>query len=99
MLNGDNLQDNYDDLINAIFEITYDDLVRAFQGEKQALHRLYSAKTAKMADDARFELRCARNKIEFYVDWLRTVLPQWRNISADKIIDRAREVANEMREV
>ena len=99
MANGtmdqDDLQKNYDDLINAVFEATYDDLIVAFRKRNRALKKIRSAETEHKRKDAEFDLRCAEKKIDFYVDWLRAVLPQWRDLDANKIIDRAEEVARE----
>ena len=92
----DNLQENYDDLINAVFERAYDDLVEAYKKRKEAIVRLKQSVTYKQREAAEFDIRCAEKKIEWYVDWLKHVLPRWRDIDPQRIIDRAKEVGNEI---
>lgn len=91
----DDLQKNYDDLINAVFEATYDDLVEAIKKKNNAELRMKKADTEHRRKDAEYDLRCAEKKVEFYIDWLKEVLPQWRDVDAEKIINRAKEVAEE----
>lgn len=88
----ESLQVNYDDMINGVFEITYEDLVASYKKRKEAQDRLEEADTYKKVENAKFDIRCAERKIEFYSDWLRDVLPKWRNIDPEKIIKRAKEV-------
>lgn len=91
---SDGVDEAYDDLINAVFEVTYEDLVNAYRKERSAAQALRYAYTPAKKNGAEYELRNAIQKIEYYSNWLREVLPQWRNLDAEKIIERARWVAN-----
>lgn len=91
---SDGVDEAYDDLINAVFEVTYEDLVNAYRKERSAAQALRYAYTSAKKNDAEYELRNAIQKVEYYSNWLREVLPQWRNLDAEKIIERARWVAN-----
>lgn len=95
-MDNDDLQACYDDLINAIFEATYDDLVGAYIRERKVRERLRNADSESKRHDAGFDLQGALCKIDFYANWLREVLPQWRDLDPDRIIVRAKEVADEM---
>lgn len=92
----DGIQYGYDELINAVFEEAYDNLVSDYRRAK-AFHRLaLCEKGSKKRDAEKDEMLCIQDAL-YLEGWFREVLPCWRDIAPDRIIRRAREEADEPR--
>lgn len=79
------LTDKYEDLINAVIKLAYDDL-----------HDAYIAYYQALANDRKPE-KGIESKIKYLEDWLECTVEEWTNVSGAYLIRKCMEtVAGEM---
>ena len=82
-------QQGYDNLINAIFQQGYEDLVFLIRMSYKYLAKAHAAKTLVMYEDAKREANRYVSDVKYLENWFREIMPQWRNIEPQRIIDQA----------
>ena len=89
---ADNLNSSYDcyeNLVNAVFIQAYNDLVAAIRKAYRHKAKARSAPVSLIANDEHDKAKRAMKSAVYLADWMRDALPAWRDLDAQKIIDRA----------
>lgn len=82
-------QEAYDNLVNSIFHQAYDDLVFMIRKSYRAIAAARSAQTPKLMLDARKEAQQYMHDAINLQKWFRQVMPMWRDVNVQRIIDKA----------
>lgn len=87
------IQSGYEALKAAIIQGAYDDLVEHRKNEVENKRKARTAPTQKMKEDDLREAEVESFRAKALEKWLREVASGWVNLDMEKIIMRAKEVA------
>jgi hypothetical protein len=83
----------YKNLLAAIFERAFYDLVYAIRAEERLRKQKETAPTQRMAEDLAPRHRCAAQAVKDLENWCKEVMPAWLDIAPDTFIRWAHEEA------